>query len=116
MTEDLGKKNKLGKFLDNKQSKNVIEYGKPEFEKIKGNWSSHFKNENELVIELACGWGEYTVSLAEKFPTKNFIGIDIKGDRIWKGSQYARENKPAQCCISEDLYKSSWRSFFRRRG
>ncbi|MEQ9403831.1 MAG: tRNA (guanosine(46)-N7)-methyltransferase TrmB [Cyclobacteriaceae bacterium] len=88
----MGKKNKLGKFSDNRQSKNVIEYGKPEFEKIKGNWSSHFKNENELTIELACGWGEYTVSLAEKFPAKNFIGIDIKGDRIWKGSQYAREN------------------------
>lgn len=85
----MSKKTKLGKFSDNKQSHNVIETGKELFTTIKGNWSSYFQNDNEKVIELACGRGEYTVGLAERFPERNFIGIDIKGDRIWKGSQYA---------------------------
>jgi tRNA (guanine-N7-)-methyltransferase len=73
-------------------SKNVIEDGKPIFETIQGKWKEFFGNDNEIVVELACGWGEYTISLAEKFPNKNFIGIDIKGDRVWKGSQYALSN------------------------
>ncbi len=73
-------------------SKNVIEPGKDIFESIHGNWNEFFGNDNEIVIELACGWGEYTISLAEKFPNRNFIGIDLKGDRVWKGSQYAKEN------------------------
>ena len=73
-------------------SKNVIEPGKEIFESIHGKWNKFFGNNNEIVIELACGWGEYTLSLAEKFPEKNFIGIDIKGDRIWRGSQYAQQN------------------------
>lgn len=73
-------------------SKNVIEPGKDLYESIHGNWKDFFGNDNEIVIELACGWGEYTISLAEKFPYRNFIGIDIKGDRIWRGSQYAQQN------------------------
>lgn len=88
----MAKKNKLTKFSENKASKNVIEPGKEIFESIHGNWSEFFGNDNEIVVELACGWGEYTISLAEKFPDKNFIGIDIKGDRVWKGSQYAQNN------------------------
>ena len=74
-------------------SKNVLESGKDIFESICGKWKEFFSNDNEIVVELACGWGEYTISLAEKFPNKNFIGIDLKGDRIWKGSQYALKNK-----------------------
>ncbi len=73
-------------------SKNVIEPGKEIYDNIHGKWRDFFGNDNEIVIELACGWGEYAISLAEKFPNINFIGIDIKGDRIWKGSQYAQEN------------------------
>lgn len=73
-------------------SKNVIEPGKEIYDSIHGNWKSFFGNEQDLVVELACGWGEYTISLAEKFPQKNFIGIDLKGDRVWKGSQYAQNN------------------------
>ncbi|SNS72313.1 tRNA (guanine-N(7)-)-methyltransferase [Ekhidna lutea] len=88
----MGKKNKLAKFSENMTSKNVIEQGKPIFETIQGNWTDFFGNNNQIVVELACGWGEYTISLAEKFADKNFIGIDIKGDRIWKGSQYALKN------------------------
>lgn len=88
----MGKKNKLAKFSENMASKNVIEPGKDLYESIHGNWKDFFGNDNEIVIELACGWGEYTISLAEKFPYRNFIGIDIKGDRIWRGSQYAQQN------------------------
>ncbi|WP_420578389.1 tRNA (guanosine(46)-N7)-methyltransferase TrmB [Ekhidna sp.] len=88
----MSKINKLEKFAQNKASRNVIEPGKEIFNEIKGHWSDFFQNENDIVIELACGWGEYTISLAEKFPNKNFIGVDIKGDRVWRGSQYAQKN------------------------
>jgi tRNA (guanine-N7-)-methyltransferase len=56
---------------------------------LKGNWSTVFNNENPLVLELGCGGGEYTVALAKDYPDKNFIGIDIKGARIWKGAKDA---------------------------
>ena len=58
---------------------------------LKGNWSTVFNNENPLVLELGCGGGEYTVALAKDYPQKNFIGIDIKGARIWKGAKTAIE-------------------------
>ncbi|MEM0941796.1 MAG: tRNA (guanosine(46)-N7)-methyltransferase TrmB [Bacteroidota bacterium] len=84
---------KLEKFAQNRKSENVIEPGKELFETIKGNWKNYFGNEYDLVVELACGWGEYTTALAEKFPQKNFVGVDIKGDRLWKGSQYAEKKE-----------------------
>ena len=56
---------------------------------LKGNWSTVFNNVNPLVLELGCGAGEYTVALAKDYPNKNFIGIDIKGARIWKGAKAA---------------------------
>ncbi|MEQ9426611.1 MAG: tRNA (guanosine(46)-N7)-methyltransferase TrmB [Cyclobacteriaceae bacterium] len=84
---------KLKKFADNQASRNVIEPGKPEFETIKGSWrSGHFGNDHPIVLEIGCGYGEYSTGLAEKFPDKNFIGVDIKGSRIWRGSQYAQNN------------------------
>ena len=61
---------------------------------MKGQWhKKHFKNGNPLILELACGRGEYTVSLARSFPDRNFIGVDIKGARIWKGARIAHEEK-----------------------
>lgn len=61
---------------------------------LKGKWSSeYFKNDNPIVIELGCGKGEYTIGLAEKYTDKNFIGIDIKGARMWRGAKTALENK-----------------------
>lgn len=61
---------------------------------LKEKWSTeHFGNENPLILELACGGGEYTVALAERYPERNFIGIDIKGARIWKGANKAIENE-----------------------
>lgn len=89
----MSKISKLEKFAQNKASRNVIEPGKDLYNTIKGNWKKFFGNDNELVVELACGWGEYTLSLAERFPDKNFIGVDIKGDRVWRGSQYAIKNE-----------------------
>ena len=60
----------------------------------KGKWKeSYFKNNNPIVLELGCGKGEYTVGLAERYPDKNFIGVDIKGNRIWTGAKTAIENK-----------------------
>ena len=61
---------------------------------LKGQWNQQFfKNNNPLVLELGCGKGEYTVGLAERYPNKNFIGIDIKGARFWRGAKTAIENE-----------------------
>ncbi len=61
---------------------------------LKGKWrKEHFKNDNPIVLELGCGKGEYTVGLAKRYPNKNFIGVDIKGNRIWKGAKEATETK-----------------------
>lgn len=83
-------KGKLKKFADLATYNHVIQvpfYGpdQPDYP-LKGNWHSHFENENPIILELGCGKGEYTVQLAEKFPEKNFIGVDIKGARMWKGA------------------------------
>lgn len=61
---------------------------------LKGKWhNEHFKNQKPIVLELGCGKGEYTIGLAQKHPEKNFIGVDIKGNRIWTGAKQAIENK-----------------------
>jgi tRNA (guanine-N7-)-methyltransferase len=81
---------KLQRFHENDLNRNVIQEGKEIFTKIKGNWKSHqFGNSNKLVVELACGRGEFTVGLARHFKDMNFVGVDIKGARIWKGSTIA---------------------------
>lgn len=62
--------------------------------KIQGQWNVlYFAKPSPLTIELACGRGEYSVALAERFPERNYVGVDIKGDRIWKGSTMAVEKK-----------------------
>lgn len=87
-------KNKLRKFAEMEQLPNVLQvpYGKLENEgcDVAGHWHErYFGNDNPIVLELGCGRGEYTVGLARKFPDKNFIGIDIKGARIWAGAKEA---------------------------
>ena len=83
---------KLRRFAFNEEADNVIQPGKALFDKIKGMWcSKFFKNDHPLVVELACGRGEYTIGLASQFPEQNFVGVDIKGDRLWKGSKTAYE-------------------------
>ena len=59
---------------------------------LKGKWAGHFGNGNPIVLELGCGKGEYTVGLAKRNPNKNFIGIDIKGARFWRGAKTAIED------------------------
>lgn len=94
----MGSKNKLKRFKENETFKNVIQ---PTREEVitnfsqKGKWHSFFGNKNPIVVELGCGKGEYTIALARKNPTKNYIGIDIKGARFWRGAKTAiEENLP----------------------
>ncbi len=89
-------KDKVRKFNENLTFKNLLQ---PEFEEvfktehpIKGNWRKEFfGNDNPIVLELGCGRGEYTVALGGRFPQKNYIGVDIKGARIWRGAKTATE-------------------------
>lgn len=89
-------KNKLAKFAEVHALPNVVEITFAELQRgpfyLRGNWSRQFfGNDHPLVLELGCGKGEYTVGLAESFPGKNFIGIDIKGARIWTGATEAHQ-------------------------
>ena len=80
---------KLKRFGEIKTFSNVLESP----ENMKGKWNEFFKNENDNVLELACGKGEYTIGLARLYPKKNFVGVDIKGNRIWVGAKLALENQ-----------------------
>ena len=85
-------KNKLERFRIVAGRDNVLQAGKELYFQVKGKWNDlYFKNSNPITVELACGRGEYSVHLAEQFPNKNFIGVDVKGDRLWKGSTWAVE-------------------------
>jgi tRNA (guanine-N7-)-methyltransferase len=87
-------KRKQERFKIIEERANVIEPTKPLYQTIKGNWrTSYFKNDSPITLELACGRGEYTVGLAKLFSGRNYIGVDIKGERIWKGSSWAEEAK-----------------------
>jgi len=91
----LGSKNKLKRFNENETFTNVIQPSREEVLdnfSFKGKWHSFFKNTHPIVIELGCGKGEYTIDLAKKNPDKNFIGIDSKGARFWRGAKTALEN------------------------
>lgn len=91
----MGSKNKLRRFAENLTFDNLFQVPYEQIVKgfeYKGRWSKgFFKNNNEIVLELACGKGEYTIGLARKHPDKNFIGVDIKGARMWKGLKTAQE-------------------------
>ena len=92
----VGSKNKLKRFRENESFPNVVQPTREEVVDgefiLKGKWSSDFfKNDKPIVLELGCGKGEYSVALAEAYPEKNFIGIDIKGARFWRGAKTALE-------------------------
>lgn len=80
---------KLIRFAAIKEFPNVVENDVS----LKGRWNNFFKNENRIVLELACGKGEYTVGLASRYPDRNFIGVDIKGNRLWKGAKTALDTR-----------------------
>ncbi|HEY5687891.1 MAG TPA: tRNA (guanosine(46)-N7)-methyltransferase TrmB [Yeosuana sp.] len=94
----MGSKNKLKRFRENETFKNVFQPTRDDLVNnqflIKGSWNEvYFKNDNPLILELGCGKGEYTVALAKKYPNKNFIGVDIKGARFWRGAKTAVEEE-----------------------
>lgn len=76
---------KLVRFAELKTFSNVLQYP----DEMSGTWNHFFGNSNPIVLELACGKGEYSVGLAELYPNKNFIGIDVKGNRLWVGAKKA---------------------------
>ncbi|MEO8109948.1 MAG: tRNA (guanosine(46)-N7)-methyltransferase TrmB [Ginsengibacter sp.] len=80
---------KLKRFGEIKTFSNVLEYP----EDIAGKWYEHFKNSHPIILELACGKGEYATGLAQLNPENNYIGVDVKGNRIWVGAKFALENK-----------------------
>lgn len=94
----MGSKNKRKRFEQNKTFPHVVQPEREELASgefpLRGNWRSHFfKNDRPIVLELGCGKGEYSVYLAQQYPGKNFIGVDIKGARFWAGAKTALEQK-----------------------
>ncbi len=89
-------KDKLKKFSELNTFTNVLQPSLNEIQpahKIKGKWNLEFKNDNPIVLELGCGKGEYTIGLSKRNPDTNFIGVDIKGARIWKGAKTINDQK-----------------------
>lgn len=92
----MGSKNKLKRFRENETFSNVYQPSREEVVNnefaLKGNWNKDvFKNDHPIVLELGCGKGEYSVELARRYPDTNFIGVDIKGSRFWRGAKTAVE-------------------------
>jgi tRNA (guanine-N7-)-methyltransferase len=90
----VGSKNKLKRFKENETFENVFQPTREEVVggdfPLKGKWNSDFfKNDHPIIVELGCGKGEYTIGLAEKNPNVNYIGIDVKGARFWRGAKTA---------------------------
>ena len=95
---------KLKRFDENKSLPNLLQEGKEGFDDLKGTWNSaHFKNDLPITIEMGCGKGEYTIGLAREFKDRNFIGVDIKGDRLWTGSKQAIDENLHQVAFLRTL-------------
>jgi tRNA (guanine-N7-)-methyltransferase len=80
---------KLQRFAEVSTFSNVLQYP----ENMPGNWKTFFNNNNPITLELACGKGEYAVGLGRLFPQRNFLGVDLKGNRIWVGAKKALQEK-----------------------
>ena len=124
----MGSKNKIKRFKENETFSNVIQPDRlslmnSDFS-LKGKWSSEFfKNEAPIVLELGCGKGEYSLYLAEHYPYKNYIGIDIKGARFWRGAKTALEKdlknvaflrtqiELINCCFAKGEVDEIWITF-----
>ncbi|MCX6332942.1 MAG: tRNA (guanosine(46)-N7)-methyltransferase TrmB [Bacteroidia bacterium] len=91
-------KNKLARWAELGTFDNVIQHEKDvgfgKEHPVRGKWRSDiFRNQNPIILELGCGKGEYTTGLSQRFPGNNYIGVDIKGSRMWRGAKTAHENK-----------------------
>lgn len=90
-------KGKLARFEENKQLENVFQPTIDELKvgyKLKGKWNENvFENQGNITLELGCGKGEYTVGLSALYPERNFIGVDIKGARLWRGAKTTSEEE-----------------------
>lgn len=91
----MGKKKKLARFAENATFDNMFQVTFDQLSKdpfpLKGKWNNDFfKNKNPLLLELGCGKGDYTIGLAREYPNRNFIGIDIKGARMWYGCKISQ--------------------------
>jgi tRNA (guanine-N7-)-methyltransferase len=121
-------KRKLKKFAEVSAFDNCFflsfEDSRAEGLSLKGKWNKeYFKNDNPIIVELGCGKGEYTIGLAKRFPDKNFIGVDIKGNRIWTGAKTAIEHKMnnvafirtridfIEACFAENEVTEIWITF-----
>lgn len=121
-------KHKLRQFAEIESFENVFHHIQHQKNiddfNMKGRWNiDFFKNSNPIVLELGCGKGEYTIGLAENYPCKNFIGIDLKGNRIWRGAKTALEHKMSnvaflrtrieniESCFSENEIDEIWITF-----
>ena len=94
----MGSKNKLKRFKENETFSHVLQPSRQELIDckfpLKHNWNSRFfKNNNPIIVEVGCGKGEYTVGLAKNNPNRNYIGIDIKGARFWKGAKIVENER-----------------------
>lgn len=94
----MSSKNKIGKFRENETFECLIQPTTEEIfhneHSLKGRWHEKiFQNNHPIILELGCGKGDYTIALAQKYPENNYIGVDIKGARLWKGAKYATENR-----------------------
>lgn len=94
----MGSKNKLKRFKENETFPNVVQLSREEVFKnskgLKGKWAENFfNNQNPIVLELGCGKGEYSLGLARRNPNKNYLGIDLKGARFWRGAKTALEEE-----------------------
>lgn len=90
-------KHKLARFAENLTFKNLFQLSfeqlaEQEFE-LRGKWNEFFGNDNPIVLELGCGKGEYTIAMARQLPERNYIGVDIKGARLWRGAKTSNEEK-----------------------
>ena len=123
-------KGKLKRFKENERFNHVFQPGFKEIYqkdyRLKGKWANeYFKNSNPIVVELGCGKGEYTVGLAQRNPAMNYIGVDIKGARLWRGAKTAHEKGMqnvafVRCTIdlidsifAENEVSEIWLTFFR---
>ena len=114
----MGSKNKLKRFKENLNFTNLFQPNRDDlieknFE-LRGKWNSFFKNDNPIVLELGCGKGEYTTELAKLNPNKNYIGIDIKGARIWKGAKESIQNNLNNVCFIRTQIELIDKIFFKQ--